>query len=298
MQEIRLGTRPSKLALIQTDQVRKLLSERGYQASVVEHLSKGDISRESAIFRLGEVGVFVRELNRLILEGEVDCAVHSAKDIPSKLEDGLEISAVLPREDPGDVLIAGRPLESLPYGAKIGTSSLRRTAELREQRFDLIVKNIRGNIDTRIAKYKEGEYDGVIVASAAIKRLGITEKHFPLPLPDFLPAPNQGIIAVVSPIDSDASEILRKIDHTETRKNMEIERSVMQRLNLGCSSPVGVLSKTVSDYNYVVSRFYSMDLINHVDFSGVIMNEADLDAYLDSIRNELPRNFGYGALGS
>ncbi|MEM0155575.1 MAG: hydroxymethylbilane synthase [Thermoplasmataceae archaeon] len=297
MQDIKLGTRPSKLALIQTELVRSFLAEKGYKSSVVEHLSRGDVSRESAIFRLGEVGVFVRELNRLVLEGKVDCAVHSAKDIPSKLEEGLEISAVLPREDPGDVLIAGKSLESLPYGSRIGTSSLRRTAELRGQRFDIIVKNIRGNIDTRIAKYKDGEYDGIIVASAAIKRLGITEKHFPLPVTDFLPAPNQGIIAVVSSTEGDTKGILRKIDHGETRKNMEIERSVMQRLNLGCSSPVGVLSKSVSGYNYVVSRFYSMDLINHMDFSGVIMNDADLDAYLDSIRNELPKNFGYGALG-
>lgn len=298
MPKISLGTRPSRLALVQTEQVRSLLKGAGYDSKVVEHLSKGDVNREEAIFRLGEVGVFVKELNKLVLDGKVDCAVHSAKDIPSKLDEGLEISAVLPREDPGDVLIADKALESLPYGARIGTSSIRRTAELREKRFDLSIKNIRGNIETRISKYKSGEYDGIVVASAAIKRLEIKEKHFPLPDDVFVPAPNQGIIAVISATDGDATEILRKIDDPKTRRNMEIERSVMKRLNLGCSSPVGVISKTVSDYNFILSRFYSMDLINHVDFRGVIMNDADLDAYLDSIKNELPKNFGYGVLGS
>ncbi|OWP57252.1 MAG: hydroxymethylbilane synthase [Thermoplasmatales archaeon B_DKE] len=297
MQEITLGTRPSKLALVQTELVRVRLSELGYAPKIVEHLTTGDRNREDAIYRLKGVGVFVRELNKLVLDGHVDCAVHSAKDLPAKLADGLEISAVLQREDPGDSLIADKSLDSLPYGAKIGTSSIRRTAELRSRRFDLVVKNIRGNIDTRISKYKSGEYDGILVATAAIKRLGISDKNFPLPDDIFVPAPNQGIIAVVSAKGGDASEILSKIDHAETRRNMEIERSVMQKLNLGCSSPVGIISKTVDDYNFVLSRFYSMDLINHVDFRGVITSNADLDAYLDSIKNEIPKNFGYGVLG-
>jgi len=298
MQEITLGTRPSKLALVQAGMVKSLLSEAGYSPRIVEHLSTGDMNREDAIYRLKGVGVFVRELNKLVLDGNIDCAVHSAKDIPSKIADGLEISAVLQREDPGDSLIAQRQLESLPYGAKIGTSSIRRAAELRGKRFDLIVKNIRGNIDTRISKYKAGEYDGIIVATAAIKRLNISEKHFPLPEEAFVPAPNQGIIAVVSQEGSDVSRILSRIDDAATRRNMEIERSIMERLNLGCSSPVGIISKSVENYNFVVSRFYSMDLINHVDFRGVITNDDDLEAYLDSIKNELPKSYGYGVLGA
>lgn len=294
MSRISLGTRSSQLALIQTEMVRKELERIGVESSLSKHVSQGDKNLKKALYEMKGVGVFVRELNDEILRGNVQAAVHSAKDVPSKISDSLEISAVLKRGPYNDVLVSEESLGSIKTGSVIGTSSIRRLKELATVRPDLKTGNVRGNIQTRLSKLSNGEFDGIIIAQAAIERLSIPTKSYALNERIFVPAPNQGIIAVISKKDSEASDILREIDDADTRTNMEIERRIIEELNLGCSTPVGILSKTEGSKNRVFSRFFSLISGSYIDFEGIISSDEELAEYIEGIRMEMPQEYGYG----
>ena len=243
---LRLGTRGSALALAQSGHVAAAVTERtGRDVELVRITTKGDTS-SAAISQLGGTGVFVTALRDALSAGEVDLAVHSYKDLPTAEAPGLVIAAVPPRQDPRDVLVArdGLTLGELPSGARVGTGSPRRTAQLNALGLGLVVVPIRGNVDTRIGFVTEGELDAVVLARAGLARLErlteVTEAIDPLQV---LPAPAQGALAVECRSDDVATaELLAVLEHDDTRTAVTAERALLAALEAGCTAPVGALA--------------------------------------------------------
>jgi hydroxymethylbilane synthase len=246
---LRLGTRGSALALAQSGGVAAtVIAELGRHVEMVSVQTYGDVS-DLAISQLGGTGVFVTALREALLRGDVDFAVHSYKDLPTAPADGLVIAAVPGREDARDVLVArdGLTLGELPAGARVGTGSPRRTAQLRALGLGLDVVPIRGNVDTRIGKVTAGELDAVVLARAGLARLDrlaeVTEVLDPLQM---LPAPGQGALAVECRADDDELvDVLAKLDDPDTRAAVAAERALLAALEAGCTAPVGALAEVV-----------------------------------------------------
>ncbi len=293
MPAIRIGTRPSRLAIRQAEMVSSLLNLNGFETEIVAIKSTGDQDNTTPLYESKGTGVFVEEINRAVIENRVDLAVHSAKDLPSCLPEGLKVLAVLPREDPSDVLVSKEPLMKMPPGSVIGTSSMRRIRELNMVRGDLKTANIRGNLDTRLNKQLTGEYDGIIVAKAGLKRLELKVDVHDLNTDDFLPAPNQGIIAVVGKPDSSFILATAKINHSETMEIYNVERHIVSSLNLGCSMPVGILcTKTDIGFN-VKCRFYSNFIREFKEFRLSFSNLEAVEELINNIKNKVPASYGY-----
>ncbi len=244
MSALRLGTRASALALAQSGHVADSLRALGHDVELVHITTRGDASA-AAITQLGGTGVFVTALRDALLADQVDLAVHSYKDLPTAVADGLVIAAVPPRQDARDVLVArdGLTLGELPTGATVGTGSPRRTAQLRALGLGLSVVPVRGNVDTRIRKVATGELDAVVLARAGLARLDrlaeVTEVLDPLQV---LPAPAQGALAVecrLGPLVDD----LAVLDHADSRTTVDAERALLAFLEAGCSAPVGALAE-------------------------------------------------------
>jgi len=241
---LRLGTRASALALAQSGHVADSLRALGHDVELVHITTRGDASA-AAITQLGGTGVFVTALRDALLADQVDLAVHSYKDLPTAVADGLVIAAVPPRQDARDVLVArdGLTLGELPTGATVGTGSPRRTAQLRALGLGLSVVPVRGNVDTRVRKVATGELDAVVLARAGLARLDrlaeVTEVLDPLQV---LPAPAQGALAVecrLGPLVDD----LAVLDHADSRTTVDAERALLAFLEAGCSAPVGALAE-------------------------------------------------------
>ncbi len=241
---VRVGTRGSRLALIQTDLTLAALREAhpGLQFEIVTVTTQGDANQAAPLAGMG-LGVFVKEIERRLEIGDIDMAVHSLKDMPTVLPDGMTIGAVLERADPRDVLVShlGTVLDELPPGTRVGTSSPRRAAQIAEKRPDLAIVPIRGNVDTRLRKAAGEECDGTILAAAGLIRMGlgsvITEYLAPQ---DFVPPPGQGAMAVeIRADDSWLSEIMSSIDHDITNAAVSAERAFLEELGGGCQVPVG-----------------------------------------------------------
>ncbi|MEU4616476.1 hydroxymethylbilane synthase [Streptomyces umbrinus] len=254
-QALRLGTRRSKLAMAQSRQVADAVSQvTGRSVELVEITTYGDTSREH-LAQIGGTGVFVTALRDALLSGEVDFAVHSLKDLPTEQPDDLVLAAVPVREDPRDVLIArnGRTFAQLPDGARLGTGSPRRMAQLnayaREHGISIETVPIRGNVDTRIGFVRSGELDGVVLAAAGMKRIGrIEEVTDFLPVDTILPAPGQGALAIECAADNaDLVAALGELDDPFTRAAVTAERSLLAALEAGCSAPVGALADLLAD---------------------------------------------------
>ncbi len=293
MPAIRIGTRPSRLAIRQAEMVSSLLNLNGFETEIVAIKSTGDQDNTTPLYESKGTGVFVEEINRAVIENRVDLAVHSAKDLPSCLPEGLKVLAVLPREEPSDVLVSKEPLMKMPPGSVIGTSSMRRIRELNMVRGDLKTANIRGNLDTRLNKQLTGEYDGIIVAKAGLKRLELKVDVHDLNTDDFLPAPNQGIIAVVGKPDSSFILATAKINHSETMEIYNVERHIVSSLNLGCSMPVGILcTKTDIGFN-VKCRFYSNFIREFKEFRLSFSNLEAVEELINNIKNKVPASYGY-----
>ncbi len=252
MKPVVVGTRGSRLALIQTDEVVRQLRGGNPQAEVEVRVIRtgGDRSSEAPISSLG-LGVFVKEIEEALLRGEIDMAVHSLKDLPSVLPEGLTLGALCRRADPRDVLVNrwDLPLAQLPPGARIGTSSPRRAALVLSQRPDLEVKSIRGNVDTRLKKAKGPDYDGAVLAAAGLQRLGleaaVTEY---LDTEQFVPAPGQGALAVeVRRDDEQVSALVGAVDHLPTRLAVTAERAFLERLGSGCQVPAAAYAQVDGD---------------------------------------------------
>lgn len=245
--EIKIGTRESRLALWQANWVKSCLQEQAphYSYRIVAIKTVGDKYLDTSLAKIGGKGLFTKELELALLSGEIDLAVHSLKDMPGELPDGLLIGAVCAREEPGDALVSrrGDKLEDLPVGAVIGTGSLRRRAQLKHYRKDLNFVDLRGNVDTRLRKLADGDMDAVVLAWAGMRRLGLAHRVTQLlPAVVCLPAAGQGAVGVeIRAGDVEIKELTAKIDHFESRLAVTAERSFLQKLEGGCQVPVGAL---------------------------------------------------------
>jgi len=247
---LRLGSRGSRLALWQAEHVKRRLeaAHPGLKVEIRILHTTGDRITDVPLARIGDKGLFTKEIDRAVVGGEVDAAVHSLKDVPTRLADGLAIGAVLEREDPRDVYIpaadAAQSLEALPAGATVGTSSLRRRAQLLHLRPDLIVRDLRGNLDTRMKRLAEGGYDAIILARAGVRRLGFEDAVSQvLEPPAWLPAVGQGALGIAIREDDDATrELVAPLQHAETAAATAAERAFLRALEGGCQIPIGALA--------------------------------------------------------
>jgi len=239
-----IGTRGSRLARVQAEAVREMLSslhpERPWLLREIR--SEGDVQRRASLTSIGGYGVFVKALEDKLLAGEIDLAVHSLKDMPTRLATGLKIEAVLPREDARDALASrdGLALDDLPTGAVVGTGSARRRAQLLAYRSDLVIQDVRGNVDTRLRKLKNGDYDALILAAAALIRLHRTSaisQYLPPALS--LPAVGQGALAIeVRESDGEMRGLVQPLNHLPTERAVSAERAFLSALGGGCAVPV------------------------------------------------------------
>ncbi|WP_091733798.1 hydroxymethylbilane synthase [Nocardioides scoriae] len=244
---MRIGTRASALARTQSTTVADLLTERtGLVTELVPISTHGDVSREP-LAQMGGTGVFVSALRDALLRGEVDLAVHSLKDLPTAPPEGIALAAVPPREDPRDVVVArdGLTLGELPQGATVGTGAPRRVAQIEALGLGVQLVGIRGNVDTRIAKVRDGELDAVVLARAGLNRLGRVEEATEVLDPiQVLPAPGQGALALECRADDDLVAIVATaLDDAPTRACVTVERVLLAELEAGCSAPVGALAE-------------------------------------------------------
>jgi hydroxymethylbilane synthase len=254
--EIRIGTRGSQLALRQTNHVKAGLEERFPDISITVQTIKttGDKILDAPLAKIGDQGLFTKELELALLDGRIDCAVHSLKDIPTTIHEGLAIAAVLEREDVHDVFIAHpkrpyRHLNDVPPGAALLTGSLRRKCQLLSARPDLHIIDVRGNLNSRMRKLEESNWDGMILAQAGVKRLGWAENITEiLPFEFMLPAVGQGALAVEARLgDGRIAEMLRVLHHTPTAIATSAERALLRRLEGGCQIPIGAYGQIRED---------------------------------------------------
>jgi len=265
VKQIRIGSRGSQLALWQAGYVRTMLERRFPEFSVIIKTIKttGDKILDVPLARMGGKGLFVKEIDDALLRNEIDIAVHSMKDVPVDLPEGLCIAAIPRREDPRDVLISrdGSGFFHLPSGAHVGTSSLRRTSQLLNQRPDLHISTLRGNLDTRLKKLDSGVFEAIVLAAAGVHRLGwekrITEY---LPINVCLPAIGQGALCIeCKGDDGNTLELIRWLDHGETRRCIEAERAFLRRLHGGCQVPIGAYATVVGGKLEIEGLIASVD---------------------------------------
>lgn len=263
--QLKIGTRGSQLALWQAEWVRdSLVSENPELAiEIVKIKTTGDKILDVPLAQVGGKGLFVKEIEAALLDGSVDIAVHSMKDVPTQLPEGLGIAAVARREDPRDVLIsAGNTfLADLPDGAEVGTSSLRRQAQLSAFRPDLVIKPLRGNINTRLVKLKEGLYDAIVLACAGVKRLGWEgEVAEVLGTDMMLPAIGQGAVGIEARDDDTGTrDIIRFLDHADTSVCVRTERAFLHRLEGGCQVPIAAHATCLGDELTLTGMVASID---------------------------------------
>jgi hydroxymethylbilane synthase len=246
--QLRIATRKSPLALWQAEHVRARLQQLhpGLQVELVTMSTQGDRVLDSPLAKIGGKGLFVKELEQGMLAGSADIAVHSMKDVPAELPEGLEIGAILEREDPRDAFVSIRfvSLAELPQGARVGTSSLRRQCQLRAVRPDLEILDLRGNVNTRLAKLDAGDYDAIVLASAGLKRLGMAERiTCALEPEEMLPAIAQGVIGIeCRSDDAVVKALIDPLNHAETGLRTQAERAMNAALAGGCQAPVAGFS--------------------------------------------------------
>jgi hydroxymethylbilane synthase len=243
---LRIGTRRSKLALAQAEEVRGRLATIGVESELVPMLTSGDRGASPDGSPAGVKGLFVAEIVRALQQGEVDLAVHSAKDLPAEDPPGVVVAAVPERVSPLDVLVTRNGV--LENGASVGTSSLRRRGQLARARPRLRIVDIRGNVDTRLRKLADAEVDALILAAAGLARLGIEPEHAEeLTVQEVTPAPGQGALAVQARREDGAEEVAARLDHPPTRAAFEAERLLVQLLGGGCALPLGAFAELDGD---------------------------------------------------
>ena len=241
---IRIATRKSALALWQAEHVRQglQLHHPGLEVELVTMTTRGDQILDSPLAKVGGKGLFVKELEQALMDGRADIAVHSMKDVPVELPEGLELAVILEREDPRDAFVSNdyATLDALPQGARVGTSSLRRQCQLRALRPDLALADLRGNVNTRLGKLDNGEFDAIILACAGLKRLGFAERiRQELGADIILPAIGQGAIGIECRGDDAATQaLIAPLAHAATTTRLRAERALNHRLNGGCQVPI------------------------------------------------------------
>ena len=247
MARLRIGSRGSQLALWQANHISALLRERGHEVELEIIKTTGDKITDVALAQVGTKGMFTKEIEDALAEGRVDLAVHSLKDLPTDLPPGFELVAITERVNPRDVLLSVNYdcLDALPKGAKVGTSSLRRQAQLKAFRSDLVVHPLRGNVDTRVRKLEEGEYDAIILAAAGLTRLGKTQLVKEYLPPDFMcPAAGQGALGIeIREGDVAMRKHLEFLNHADSRAATICERTLLSKLGGGCQVPIGAFAE-------------------------------------------------------
>jgi hydroxymethylbilane synthase len=245
--KLRIGSRGSQLALWQANHISALLRARGHEVEIEIIHTTGDKITDVALAMVGTKGMFTKEIEEAVADGRVDLAVHSLKDLPTELPPGFEIAAITKREDARDAFCSRlySNVENLPHGARVGTSSLRRQAQLKAIRPDLDIHPLRGNVDTRLRKLEQGEYDAIILASAGLNRLGKTEliKQI-IPAQIMCPAAGQGALAIeIREADSATRQHVEFLNDDAARAATTCERALLNRLGGGCQVPIGALAE-------------------------------------------------------
>ncbi|SKA47427.1 Porphobilinogen deaminase [Photobacterium toruni] len=294
-QPIRIATRKSPLAMWQAEFVKAEL-EQAHPGLVVELLpmvTKGDIILDTPLAKVGGKGLFVKELEIAMLEGRADIAVHSMKDVPVEFPEGLGLVTICEREDPRDAFVSNHydSIDDLPQGAIVGTSSLRRQCQLRSQRPDLIVNDLRGNVNTRLRKLDEGQYDAIILAAAGLKRLKMEARIRSEIAPETsLPAVGQGAVGIECRLDDQrVRQLLAPLNHQPTATRVLCERAMNNRLQGGCQVPIGSYSELQNDTIWLRALVGEPDgsVIVRAEISGPITDAEQLG---ETLADELLAN--------
>lgn len=277
---LRIATRQSPLALWQAEHVAEGLRRHhpGLQVELVAMTTRGDKLLDAPLAKVGGKGLFVKELEQAMLDGRADLAVHSMKDVPMEFPEGLELSVILQREDPRDAFVSPRyaDLDSLPQGARIGTSSLRRSSQLRARRPDLEVLNLRGNVQTRLAKLDAGDYDAILLAAAGLKRLKLDDRIRSVLTPEVsLPAGGQGAVGVeIRSGDTELAGLLAPLHHQPTALRVRAERALNRHLEGGCQVPIACYAELLDEGE----RIWLRGLVGDPDGRTLLTAEAEGDA--------------------
>lgn len=279
---LRIATRKSALAMWQAEFVKARLEHFHSDLTVelVPMSTQGDIILDTPLAKIGGKGLFVKELEQAMIDGRADIAVHSMKDVPVEFPDGLALHTICEREDPRDAFVSNHyaTLDALPEGAIVGTSSLRRQCQIRAQRPDLLIRDLRGNVNTRLAKLDNGEYDAIILAAAGLLRLEMPERIAQYIEPEqSLPANGQGAVGIECRIDDiRVKELLAPLEHAETRVRVNAERAMNRRLEGGCQVPIGAYAQVEGDTVHLRGLVGALDgsEILHAQLSGPI-NDAE-----------------------
>ncbi|HAP68074.1 MAG TPA: hydroxymethylbilane synthase [Nitrospinae bacterium] len=320
MKKIRIGTRGSQLALWQANWVKGKLSEwnPGMEIEIHKIKTTGDKILDVPLAKVGGKGLFVKEIEEALFDKKIDIAVHSMKDVPTDLPEGLCISAITEREDPRDALISkdGSKLKELKKGAKIGTSSLRRQVQLLNFREDFKIYQLRGNLNTRMKKLSAGDFDAIMLAAAGVKRMGWKDKITEyLPYDIFLPAIGQGALGIeIRDSDREAGKIVERFNHRETSLCVRAERAFLKRLEGGCQVPIAAFGTIIppsppfnkggqggikleglvgSIDGKILYRDSKEDKENNVEELGIRLAEKLLNMGADKILKEVYRNSGF-----
>jgi hydroxymethylbilane synthase len=293
MKKLRIGSRGSKLALAQANLVKDILAKKGVDTEINIIKTSGDTFTDRPLHEVQGFGVFVREIDDSMLAGQIDIAVHSMKDIPTERPGELTIAAVMKRDSPYDFLLTRKDtkLKDLPDGSIIGTTSLRRRAQLSRFRTGFTIKELRGNIDTRLRKLKEGQYDGIFLAEAGLERLKWEIPGERLDPDDFVPSANQGTVVIVTKKDSTAQIATQELNDTRTRLETRIERIIIGILGGGCLVPIGAFARTEGNEIHVRTEVLSVDGKRCVKIDEFI-NPAEYEKEAERIGNELNKKGG------
>ncbi|QYZ78333.1 hydroxymethylbilane synthase [Methanofollis formosanus] len=276
---LRIGTRGSKLALVQTERACKALNDLGIEVETAVIRTKGDAETGVPLHEVGGQGIFVRALDEAIIDGTIDAAVHSMKDIPAQRPRGVVTGAVLTRDAPEDFLAHEMRINKVQV---IGTASTRRRAQLLRHDPEIEVKQLRGNVETRLRKMQEGEYDAIVLARAGLDRLGYKVKGERLPVSKFVPSPNQGAIAVVCRNDPEIIEQISALNDPRTRMDVGIERIVMQEVGGGCFTPQGIYCRD----GHLIAEVLSLDGQREVRIEEDISTPEEAEEYGRHLKRE------------
>jgi hydroxymethylbilane synthase len=251
---ITLATRASKLALWQSEHIKAVLEEQnpGLVVELKEIVTMGDKILDKSLSKIGGKGLFLKELEEAMLRGEAQIAVHSLKDVPTVMPEGFVLAAISEREDPRDAMLSQNypDIASLPRGAVVGTSSLRRRMQIKELRSDLEIKDLRGNVNTRIQKLKDGEFDAIILAAAGINRLSLLDEVryvYPISIDEMIPSMGQGALGIETINDPEIIAMIARLNDDETMMETTIERAFVDTLEGGCQVPIGVNANLLED---------------------------------------------------
>ena len=305
--EIRIGTRSSALALWQAEWVKSELEKKypGIETSLTKIKTTGDKILDVPLAKVGGKGLFVKEIEEAMLANEIDIAVHSMKDVPTFFPDGLHLGAITEREDPRDALLTRTKtlFKDLPNGAHVGTSSLRRQAQLMNVRPDFVIHQLRGNVDTRLRKLREGQYDAIILAAAGVKRLGLVDNVSEYIDPEIsLPAIGQGALGIECRVDDrELNDLIAFFNHADSRTCVTGERALLRRLEGGCQVPIACYGQMKNGNLHLTGLVGSVDgrriikdsiegAPNHAEKLGVTLAEKLLSQGADVILREVYGN--------